>query len=44
MSDELTEGSIVPDFRLPATTGGEIGPADYRGRSHLILFFVREFR
>ncbi len=40
---ELTVGSRAPDFRLPASTGGEIGLADYRGKSHVILFFVREF-
>jgi peroxiredoxin Q/BCP len=40
---ELTVGSPAPDFRLPASTGGEIGLADYRGKSRVILFFVREF-
>ena len=36
-------GSRAPDFRLPASTGGEIGLSDYRGKSNLILFFVREY-
>ena len=36
-------GSPVPEFRLPANTGKEIGPGDYRDRSNLVLFFVREF-
>ena len=42
-NDELTEGSLAPDFRLPASTGGVIGLADYQGQHHTILFFVREF-
>jgi peroxiredoxin len=36
-------GSRVPEFRLPANTGDEIGIADYKGKSNLILFFVREY-
>ena len=36
-------GSIAPSFRLPATTGAEIGLQDYRGKSNVILFFVREY-
>jgi peroxiredoxin len=36
-------GSTLPDFRLPANTGKEVGPADYLGKSNLVLFFVREF-
>lgn len=39
----LQTGSQVPEFRLPANTGSEIGPADYRGRANLVLFFVREY-
>lgn len=38
---ELEVGSPIPDFRLPSTTGGEIGPNNYRGKK-IILFFVRE--
>jgi peroxiredoxin Q/BCP len=41
---ELSIGDPAPDFRLPASTGGEIGLADYRGRAHVVLFFVREYR
>ena len=36
-------GSPVPEFRLPATTGKDIGAAEYQDRSNLVLFFVREF-
>lgn len=42
-SNELSAGSPVPDFRLAASSGGQIGPADYRGKVNLILFFVREY-
>jgi peroxiredoxin len=36
-------GSTVPDFRLPANTGKTVEVRDYRERSNLVLFFVREF-
>ena len=42
-SPELEVGSIAPLFRLPGSTGQEIGLADYAGKAHVILFFVREF-
>ena len=42
-NDELTVGSPAPDFRLQASTGGEIGLADYQDGHHVVLFFVREF-
>jgi len=43
MSDELTIGSHAPEFRLPSSKGGQTGPGDYRGKSHVVLFFVREY-
>lgn len=36
-------GSRAPDFRLPASTGGEVGLADLLGKSNVVLFFVREY-
>jgi peroxiredoxin len=42
-SMELAVGSPSPTFRLPASTGVEIGLADYAGKSNVVLFFVREF-
>jgi peroxiredoxin Q/BCP len=39
---ELEVGSKLPDFKLQATTGGEIALSDYRGK-RVILFFVREY-
>lgn len=34
-------GQRAPDFRLPSGDGGEVGPADYRGRSSLIVWFTK---
>ncbi|MEJ2264683.1 MAG: hypothetical protein P8X95_14655 [Anaerolineales bacterium] len=39
----LEVGSRVPEFRLPASNGDEIGIIDYQGKSNLVLFFVREY-
>ena len=36
-------GSLAPDFKLKASNGKEIRLSDYRGRNHVILFFVREY-
>jgi peroxiredoxin len=36
-------GSAVPAFRLPASTGKDVDVGDYKDRSNLVLFFVREF-
>jgi peroxiredoxin len=38
---EVKIGQPAPSFRLPAGQGGEVGPADYRGRSHLIVWFTK---
>lgn len=43
MNDELSVGSVAPDFRLPSSKGGDMGLADYRGKAHVVLFFVREY-
>ncbi len=40
---ELAIGSTAIDFRLPASTGGEISLSDFRGKSDVYLFFVREY-
>jgi peroxiredoxin len=34
-------GQQPPSFRLPAGQGGEIGTEDYRGRSHLVVWFTK---
>ena len=38
---EVEVGRHAPTFRLPAGQGGEIGPADYRGRSNLVVWFTK---
>ena len=35
-------GSIAPDFRLQATDGRIISLSDFRGKSNVVLFFIRE--
>lgn len=47
VSEEVREaevGSLVPEFKLPASMGEEISLKDYRDVSHVVLFFVREYR
>jgi len=39
----IETGSTAPDFRLPASTGKVVDVRDFRDRSNLVLFFVREF-
>ncbi len=41
--DELEIGSMAPEFRLAASSGGEIGLADYRGKRGVTVFFIREY-
>lgn len=36
-------GSYAPDFRLQATDGRELALSEFRGRSSVILFFIREY-
>lgn len=42
-SGELAVGDHAPDFRLPAGDGHEIALSDYRGKAHVVLFFVRAY-
>ncbi len=39
----LEIGSLAPAFRLPASTGVEIGLEDYRSKNNVYLFFIREY-
>jgi AhpC/TSA family len=41
---ELAVGDPAPDFHLPASSDREIALADYRGRAHVVLFFVRTYQ
>jgi peroxiredoxin len=36
-------GSVAPDFKLMASNDQEIALSGFRGKSNVILFFVREF-
>jgi peroxiredoxin len=36
-------GSLSPDFKLPASNGREISLSDYRNKTLVVLFFVREY-
>jgi peroxiredoxin len=42
-SPELAMGSPALDFRLSSTTGVEISLSDYKNKTSVVLFFVREF-
>ena len=35
----LRFGQPAPDFSLPATTGGEVRLADFRGRDVVLIFY-----
>lgn len=39
MSEAVQVGERAPAFRLPASTGGELGPADFVGKQALVLYF-----
>jgi cytochrome oxidase Cu insertion factor (SCO1/SenC/PrrC family) len=39
----LSLGMVAPDFKLTADSGSQISLSDYRGKAHVVLFFVREF-
>ncbi len=45
MTDQfvLTVRSPAPEFKLPASTRGEIGLSNFRDKNNVYLFFVREF-
>ena len=36
-------GSFAPDFKLMASNDQKISLSSFRGKSNVILFFVREF-
>ena len=40
---KLDVGFPAPDFRLPASSGDEVGLKDFSGKANLVLFFVREY-
>jgi peroxiredoxin Q/BCP len=42
-TSSLNVGDLAPDFHLPSSAGREIALGDYRGRAHVVLFFVRAY-
>jgi thioredoxin-dependent peroxiredoxin len=42
-SGELAIGDPAPDFRLPGGDGREFALSAYRGKAHVVLFFVRAY-
>jgi len=36
---EIVEGEKAPEFSLPASTGGEISLSQFKGKSHVVLYF-----
>ncbi|MBK6792302.1 MAG: peroxiredoxin family protein [Anaerolineales bacterium] len=41
-SIEAKIGSLAPDFKLLATHGQNVSLTDFRGKSNVIVFFIRE--
>ncbi len=39
---EAKIGSLAPDFRLQASNGKIVALSDFRGKSNVIVFFIRE--
>ena len=42
LKDALETGATAPTFRLPSNQG-DVDLADYRGKSGVVLYFIREF-
>ena len=40
---DLAIGTLAPEFSLPSSGGSNIALADYRAKSKVYLFFVREY-
>ncbi len=41
--ETLEIGSPAPDFTLTSASGDPISLSSYRGKQHVLLFFMREF-
>jgi peroxiredoxin len=40
---EVNVGSLAQDFRLESNGGAIVRLSEYRGRAHVVLYFMREF-
>ena len=43
MSAPLPPGTPAPDFSLPSTLGTSLGPADFRGRPVILVFYPADW-
>jgi peroxiredoxin len=43
-SSRVPPDTVAPRFTLPSASGGEVSLADYRGRFHVVLVFLRGAR
>jgi hypothetical protein len=46
MPDDVTDvnvGLLAPDFGLESDGGAIVRLSEYRGRAHVVLYFMREF-
>lgn len=43
VNTEVYVGSPAPDFTLESNTGAEVTLSNYRGRTAVVLYFMREF-
>ena len=41
MSDTTYVGRAAPEFRLASAQGGEVGPQDFRGEKHVVMWFSK---
>jgi peroxiredoxin len=41
MDDSAYVGRTAPEFKLAAAHGGDIGPQDFRGSKHVVLWFSK---
>ena len=42
MDTKVMTGQVVPDFKLPATGGENIGLADFKGKNVVVYFYPRD--
>lgn len=40
---DVEVGSAAPDFSLESNRGDNVRLSDYQARSHVVLYFMREF-
>ena len=43
LSTQVTIGAVAPDFELSASNETTVKLSDFRNKSNVVLFFVREY-